>query len=50
MKDTPFYFVAGNHDHYGNVQAEVEYSKLSHRWTMPSLYYTFTKSVGSKTV
>jgi tartrate-resistant acid phosphatase type 5 len=34
--------VLGNHDYASNPDAEVEYSKLSSRWTMPSRYYTKT--------
>ena len=47
----PWYVIAGNHDHYGNVTGEVDYSRYSDRWNFPSLYYTFTKTTpGGETV
>lgn len=45
----PWYAVLGNHDHKGNVDAELEYGSVDPRWNMPSTYYTMSKSVGSKT-
>lgn len=53
--ELPFYVIAGNHDHYGDVSAEVAYHDNSSRWHFPSLYYklpfNFTSSTGvSRTV
>jgi predicted MPP superfamily phosphohydrolase len=35
-----WYVVLGNHDYHGNAQAEVDYTKISRRWRMPSRYFT----------
>jgi acid phosphatase/tartrate-resistant acid phosphatase type 5 len=37
----PFHIIAGNHDHWGNVQAQVDYTKIAPggRWKFPSLWY-----------
>jgi tartrate-resistant acid phosphatase type 5 len=39
----PWYAVLGNHDHKGNVAAQVEYTKQSSRWRMFSTYYRHTE-------
>lgn len=34
-----WYVALGNHDYGGNPQAQVEYTKISKHWKMPSRYY-----------
>jgi acid phosphatase len=36
---TPWYAALGNHDYRGDPQAQVDYTRLSRRWRMPSRYY-----------
>jgi tartrate-resistant acid phosphatase type 5 len=36
---TPWYAALGNHDYRGAAQAQVDYTRLSSRWRMPSRYY-----------
>jgi predicted phosphodiesterase len=40
-----WYPILGNHDYRGNPQAQIDYSKKSRRWNMPSAYYTFERTL-----
>lgn len=44
-----WYVVLGNHDYKGNVQAEIDYSKISRRWHMPARYYSKKISINDDT-
>lgn len=35
----PWYATLGNHDHKGNIQAQLDYTGLSPRWRLPERYY-----------
>lgn len=38
----PWLINAGNHDHYGNVSAQIAYTEMSDRWFFPSLFHKRT--------
>jgi tartrate-resistant acid phosphatase type 5 len=40
----PWYVVLGNHDHRGNIQAEIDYHSKNPRWNMPARYFTVVKT------
>lgn len=35
----PWYTIAGNHDHLGNISAQLAHTNFSNKWTMPDLFY-----------
>jgi len=45
----PIYASLGNHDHYGVVEAQLEYAKKNKRWKMPGRYYTFIRTLADMT-
>jgi tartrate-resistant acid phosphatase type 5 len=45
----PWYASLGNHDYYGNVQAQIDYTQMSTRWKMPARYYSFENVIDGQT-
>ncbi|OJV54166.1 MAG: acid phosphatase [Bacteroidetes bacterium 43-16] len=40
MLFSDWWVVLGNHDYKGNIQAQIDYSKISRRWNMPATYFS----------
>ena len=40
-----WYPVFGNHDYKGNTQAQIDYSKISHRWRFEDHYRSFVRKI-----
>ncbi len=38
--EMPFYVALGNHDHLGNIQAQIDYTELQNRWILPARQYS----------
>jgi tartrate-resistant acid phosphatase type 5 len=45
----PWYVILGNHDYYGNCEAQLAYSKISSRWRMPARYFVQTHQIDPTT-
>jgi len=45
LQKAKFYAVAGNHDHRGDVGAQINYP--NDRWVFPDYWYTFEKDIGN---
>ena len=46
----PWYVCAGNHDHLGNVTAQLDFHHKDDRWNFPSLFYTVKKKFATTIV
>ncbi|KAK0424755.1 hypothetical protein QR680_008830 [Steinernema hermaphroditum] len=46
----PWYMIAGNHDHFGNITAQIHYTNYSSKWTFPDLYYKTSYRFGPRNV
>jgi tartrate-resistant acid phosphatase type 5 len=46
IKNTPWYVSLGNHDHMGNIYAQIEYGKNHANWILPQTYYDKEFKIG----
>ena len=45
----PWYVALGNHDYGGSIEAELGYARASHRWVLPTRYYSFSQQLADST-
>ena len=48
LQGLPFRVTSGNHDHHGNVSAQIAYTNISSRWYYPDWYYSWQRSYTDK--
>ena len=41
---SPWWVALGNHDYHGDSQAQLDYAHRSHRWRLPSRWYSFNET------
>lgn len=41
--DIPLFMTLGNHDYFGDVQAQLDHGAVDRRWNMPAPYYDFVE-------
>jgi acid phosphatase len=46
----PWFIALGNHDHRGNIAAQIDYSAKNPRWYLPAPYYAVQLAAGATTV
>lgn len=45
----PWFVLMGNHDHYGNASAQIDYFRQSQRWILPDYNYTVNVKIDNGT-
>ena len=48
IKDTRWYVTLGNHDYFGNYQAEIDYGQNHPNWILPANFYARDFKLGGK--
>ena len=50
LKSIPWYVTLGNHDYFGDFQAEIAYAKDHPRWILPATHYSRDFKSGGRTL